>query len=394
MKILLVHNSYLEKGGEDAVVQSEKEMLEHYGHKVILFWRSNQEINKFNLFQKIKFILKDIVWSQNIYQEIKKIIKEEKPDIAHFHNSFYLISPSAYQACYDLKIPIVQTLHNYRFLCPIGTMFRQGRTCEDCLKKGRRSLLKGKCFKNSYILSWGLKRLIDRYEHERILLKKVNTMICPSQFSKSKYLQEKWPSEKIVVKPHFTDIEYMDRSDVGNYMLFVGRLADYKGIEVLFDALKHVPNAHLRIIGNGPLRDSIQNETREMKNVDMIGELPYDEVVKEIRKAAFLIFPSICYETFGRSIMDAFACGVPVIASDHGAGEELIEDGKNGFLFQSGNSHDLAEKIQKMIMDQSLVEEMGDKARKTYDEKFTMQKNYQRLIKIYSEITHEKAVHV
>lgn len=383
MKVLIIHNHYQYSGGEDEVVKAEKAMLEKFGHKVILREQSNAQINDFSLLKKILFILKDACWSKHSYQRISKLIKEEKPDIAHFHNTFFLISPSAYDACFDAQIPIIQTLHNYRFLCPIGTFYRNGRICEDCLSRGKNAAVVNKCWRNSYFSSLVLTRVSRNIEKRKILSEKISHFIALTSFSRQKFIDNGFDSGKISVKPNFLDVELNSSEPKGEYGVFIGALRLYKGVKTLAQVWRNFNiNFPLKIIGNGPLYQELKKYSEGTK-IELLGSKSLDETLQCIRKSLFVVVPSECYETFSRVIIEAFVCGVPVIATNHGALKDLILHGKTGLLFERGNANDLAKKIQSLIENPSLARTLGLNARKEYEEKYTVGENYKLLMDIY-----------
>ena len=384
MKILVVHNRYLEPGGEDAVVQAEKTMLEAEGHEVILYEGLNAEINSLNFFQKFIFFSKDVFWSKKVFHELQHIINQHKPDVAHFHNIFLALTPSAYDACFQSQVPVVQTLHNYRMLCANGIFFREGKTCEDCLKKGMFSAVCHRCCRKSFFLSWVIIRILRDLRYKKDLLDKVHEFIVLSEFSKRKFVENGFPEGKVVVKPNFVNVKTSQNSSKKGGALFVGRLCDYKGVDVLHEAFQRLPQIPLAIIGEGPLVDKVKQYAKEMDHVEFLGRQSYHDVIKKMTKSACVIFPSACYETFGRVIIEAYACGVPVIVSDAGAAAELVQEEKTGFIFESGNSYQLAQKIQRLMDDHDLRKLMANNAREVYEEKYTEAVNYHQLIKIYS----------
>ncbi len=385
MKILLIHNLYLQPGGEDEVVKTEKKMLEQFGHKVILYERYNKEIEAYNVFQKIKFTLTDIYWSKVSYKAIRKIIQKEKPDIAHIHNTFSVISPSVYQACHDENIPIVQTLHNYRFLCPIAIFYRSGKVCTDCLSTGRKAAVINRCWKNSYFMSFVLKRIIDKFYAKEIVTKTIDHFIVLSEFSKKMHVQNGFAQDKLTVKPNFLDFDPGISSVNGDYALFVGGLQDYKGIKVLLEAWGKLKGLlKLKIIGDGPLRQDVIAASKET-NIEFLGQRPLSEVMEHMKKSFFVVLPSQCFENFPRVIVEAYACGKPVVVSDIGSLGELVQKKVTGLRFDPKSSDDLAQKVQWMIANPSLAQEMGQNARKVYEEKYIMQENYSALLKIYEK---------
>jgi glycosyltransferase involved in cell wall biosynthesis len=386
MKVLIVHNSYLERGGEDAVVAAEKEMLLRWGHEVCWYWRTNEEIGQYSLLRKVRFVLRDILWSKKTYDDLRRIIKEEKPDIAHFHNTFLVVSPSAYDACWDAGIPVVQTLHNYRFLCPIGVFYRGNRVCEDCLRQGMKAAVMNRCWKNSYGLTWLLVRILRYMKKNNILPRRVARFIALSEFSKQKYVQNGFPAEKFIIKPNFLDFDPGVGERRGEYVLFVGALRDYKGIITLLQSWKELEgDVGLKVIGDGPLREDVRG-LADPREIEILGEKSLAQTIAYIKNALFVIVPSECYENFPRIIIEAFACGVPVLASDLGAMREHVQEGETGLMFRSQDRQDLIRKIRAMLEDKERLACMGRKARKRYEQHYTSEKNHEQLHAVYREV--------
>ena len=384
MKILIVHNHYVHPGGEDEVVKAEKSMLEKFGHKVLLYEATNFQIKERRLLGKLSFAFKEVYWSRKSYNAIVRIIKKEKPDIAHFHNTFLSVTPSAYDACYDSGIPIVQTLHNYRFLCPIGVFYRKGQLCEDCLRVGIMSAVVNKYWKNSYVYSLILVRILKQFEKKKIFSEKIDKYIALSPFSRQKFVDNRFNPEEIFIKPNFIELDSGPAQMNGKYGLFIGALRDYKGIKTLLKAWKNSKiDFPLKILGAGPLQEELKIYVKGEK-VEFLGTKPLTETLSLIKASLFLVVPSECYETFSRVAMEAFACGVPVIATNHGALKDLVENRRTGLFFERADSNDLAEKIDLLVKNPSLAKELGENARKVYQERYAESENYDQLIEIYS----------
>lgn len=384
MKILIIHNHYLESGGEDSVVSAEIDMLRYFGEQVILYERSNDEINTLSFRRKIYFALKDIMWSNKTYHDIKQIIFNEKPDIAHIHNPFIMMSPSLYYALKEENIPIVQTLHNYRLFCLNGLFYRKGKICQLC--KGRNYLpaLMHKCWRGSFLATKVFIRMLESYKKLKVFEEKVQRFIVLSKFSKSKFIKAGLCPEKIDIKPNFVDVKTDKRIDFDNYALYIGRLVDYKGVNTLLKAYELLGSSyHLIIIGDGPLYIKIKHQTRNYTNIEVFGCLAHGKAMEYLRKCAFLIFPSECYENMPRTIIESYAWGVPVLASNIGVVRELVQEGITGFLFKPGDSLDLANKIKYMSKNRVFLEEMGGNALEVCRQNYSQEKNYQILIDVY-----------
>ncbi|MCA9409019.1 MAG: glycosyltransferase family 4 protein [Candidatus Omnitrophica bacterium] len=384
MRILLTHNRYRYAGGEDEVFESEKILLQQNNHEIFEYVRSNTEINHFSRIRKFRWFFQPYNEFENIYQEVKALILRVKPDVAHIHNSFYLMGPAVYKACYDQKIPIIQTLHNYRFLCPSAVFFRQGQICEECLTLGRQQAVKHRCFKNSKIQTWALNRLLDQYDQHRVLSEKVDAFIVLSQFSRDKFIAGGFPVEKICIKPNFVPTLDRPQENEGAYAVYIGALQSYKGVETLITAWKQLKKDFpLKIIGDGPLSNSLREKLNN--NIEFLGKKSHEETMAYLKRAAFLILPSRCYENFPRVIVEAYACGVPVIVSDLGAMKELVIDQQTGLLFHPGDVNDLVLKIEEMLKNRKKVQEMGRQAYQIYCEKYQPQTNYAQLMTIYEK---------
>ena len=381
MKILVIHNHYLEKGGEDEVVKREVSLLKEHGHQVILYEKSNQDIKKKPFLDKIAFILGGLNFSKAVYEEIEKIVKMQKPDIAHVHNIFICITPSVYFALKRNNVPIVQTLHNYRPFCIKGTFFNAGKICEKCRKKRFFSAILRKCWRNSFVLSFFLARVLYRMDR---FLKNIDSYIVLSKSSMNKFIECGLQKKKMHLKPNFLDIDPVGNVQDKNYALFIGRLADYKGIGTLVEAFKLCPSFSLKIVGDGPMRSQVKNLILSCKNIEWLGQLGRDLVFELISNSSFIIFPSECYETMGGVIIESFSFSKPVLASNLGAMRELISDGVNGVLFNPGDPGDLAKKAHYLFSHNKERLEMGKNASKYYRERFSREENYRNLMDIYT----------
>lgn len=386
MKVLVIHNRYLERGGEDEVVDSEIELLKHSGHSVIFYESSNREIQTLPLLNRMRYLTKEIVWSEKSYREIKALLKKNKPDIAHIHNIFYGISPSVYDALKEEGIPVVQTLHNYRLICPNALLYINGSVCEKCLRGNFIFSLLNRCWRNSFFLTFFLSRMLNLHSKRKTFTGKVDAFIALSKLSKDKYIEAGFPEEKIFLKPNFIGLPSRKRENFKEYVLFVGRVVDYKGIDTLLAAFKKLKDYHFKIIGDGPMFSDIKEEFKNETHVELLGRLPHAETIEFIKNAAFLIFPSECYENMPRVIIESFAHGVPILASNRGVGRELVSDGLTGMLFEQKNSDDLADKIKFLMQNKDLLISFGGNAYKEYQAKYTPEKNYYMLMEIYKKV--------
>ncbi len=395
MKILIIHNFYLKKGGEDTTVFSEKRILEENGHLVYLYTKSNEEFKKGNLFERI-FKIFEIFFSFATYRELKKIIKKFKPDVIHVHNIFLRISPSVYFIAKKYNIPVVQTLHNYRFLCLNGLfLLNNGKICEKCKNGNFIYGVINRCYRNSFFQSLIVSLIIFIYRKIfKTFTKKIDIFISPSNFLKRKMKGTKdFRKAKIIFKPHFVEVKKdIDIEKFEDYVLYLGRISKEKGILTLLEGFEKIKNFRLVIAGDGPLVEEVKEiiQRQKLNNVSFIGYLNGDKKDSILRKASVTVLPSEWYENMPYSILESFAYGVPVIASCIGGLRELVIDGYNGLLFEHGNSEDLADKVAWAWNHPKEMAEMGWEARKEYERKYTAEKNYEMLMEIY-KLAKEKA---
>ena len=382
MNLLLVHNHYHQHGGEDEIFASEARLLHQYGHKVVEYEDHNHRINEMNQFS----IVLQAIWSRSSKRKLLGELRDAQPDIVHFHNTFVLISPSAYYACKELGIPVIQTLHNYRLLCPTATFYRDGRVCEDCL--GKTPPWPGvlhACYHGSRMHTAAVATMLTSHRLLNTWKKQVDVYITLTEFSKRKFIEGGIPQEKIFIKPNFVYPDPGMRECDRGYALFLGRLSPEKGINTLLKAWRYLGEIPLKVIGSGPLMKEVQGfvQIEKLKNIEILGQRPYEEVLGFVKGARFLVIPSECYENFPMVIAEAFACGVPVVASRLGAMAEIVEDGQTGLHFEPGNPEDLAAKVEWAWMHAREMKRMGCGARAEYETKYTAERNYKMLMDIY-----------
>jgi glycosyltransferase involved in cell wall biosynthesis len=332
------------------------------------------------------------VWSFAARNDLSRSIRSCKPDVVHFHNTFPLISPAAYYACKDAGVPVVQTLHNYRLFCPAATFFRDGRVCEDCLTKGRSQAVRHACFRQSRSATSAVVAMLEFHHRCGTWTKLVDRYIALSAFSRAKFIQAGLPAEKLVVKSNFALPDPGAGAGTRDYAIFIGRLSEEKGLRTLVQAWGRVNRRYpLRVIGEGPLLGDLQAKiTRSgLLNIHLDGRLPRDESLKILQGARALILPSNCYENFPMTIVEAYACGTPVIASRLGAMQEIVQDTQTGLHFTAGDAEDLARKVEWAWTHPDEMRHMGRNARAVYEEKYTAERNYKLLMDIYLQAMHE-----
>jgi len=384
MKVIIVHNRYKQVGGEDVVFDQERHLLERAGHNVEVYCRSNFETDSYPGVKRL-VLLKNSIWADDTYRDFGELLSRFKPDVVHIHNTWVMISPSIYEACRKASVPVVQTFHNYRLMCPAGTFFRQGKTCEECLDYGQwRSVLHG-CYRGSRLMTAAMALMVSTHQR-RGTWEGIDAYIALSDFSREQFLKGGLPAEKVFVKPNFVHPDPGVCADKGDYALFIGRLSPEKRVSTVLSAWSQLATPiQLFVIGGGPEAPQLEKEAahKGLTNVHFQGYLPREQGLAFMRRARFLIFSSEWYENFPVTIAEAFACGVPVICSRLGAMQEIVQDGRTGLHFIPGNAEDLASKVEWAWNHRERIEEMGKEARQEYENKYTAEKNYPMLVEIY-----------
>lgn len=392
MRILSIHNRYQIRGGEDECYEAEVQLLRGMGHDVDTYEENNAHIGYLNNLTK----LTKTIWSKQAYQAVRNYLQKQSRlqqacDVVHVQNFFPLISPSVYYAAQAEDVPVVQTLHNYRLLCPNGLFFREGRVCEDCLGKSiPYPGVINNCYRDRKIASAVVGTMLTLHRLLKTWTEQVDLFIVLTEFAKQKFIEGGLPAEKIVIKPNFVTDTGMGQGR-GNYALYVGRLSPEKGIDTLLEAWKTIGDRiPLKIIGDGPLALKVKNATSSQTGMEWLGRKPLSEVHELMGDAKFLIFPSLWYETFGRVAIEAFCRGTPVIAANIGAIAELIDHGQTGLLFQPGNAQDLVSQVEYLIANPHTYNQMRHAARAEYVKKYTPERNYHQLMDIYAQVRRSK----
>lgn len=386
MRILKVHNYYLQPGGEDTVFHLEANLLRQHGHKVIEYIDDNRRIQKMNQIS----VAANTVWSWESNKRIKQVIEQEEPDIVHFHNFFPLISPSAYYACREMGVPVVQNLDNQRLICPSANFYRNGKLCLDCFGKTPPwPAILHACYHGSRIHTTVVVGMITAHHWFRTWQNLVDVYVASTNFYKDLFVRAGFPADKIIVKPHFSkvDQESTRPGRSGDYALYIGRLDPEKGVRTLLEAWTKL-EFPLKIRGGGQLEQEARGfvQKHKLSNIEFVGQLSEEEVASLIRGARFLVFPSEgYYETFGMVLIECYMRRIPVLASRIGVMMEMVKDGETGLHFTSGDSHDLVEKARWLWDHPQEVEWMGNQALRMYQECFSPESAHQGLMGIYTK---------
>jgi glycosyltransferase involved in cell wall biosynthesis len=387
MKIAVVHNTYQRPGGEDMVVAAETSLLERYGHKVVRYSRSNDEIAAMSRPERL-FMVKDLIHSEKSKKELHALLRTEKPDVVHVHNTFMMMSPSVYEACWDAGIPVVQTLHNYRLLCPGWSLSRNGEVCEECLNHGLwRGVWHG-CYRDSKLMTAAVALMLQVHRAKGTWNESIDGYVALTNFARKKFIQGGLPGAAVHVKPNFLAEDPGERTSEGRSVLFIGRLSAEKGVKVLVEAWKKISAPiPLVIMGDGPLRHLLEAEapTRGLANITFTGWRTRAEILVAMKQASVVVIPSVWYEGFPMTLVEAFACGTPVICSNLGGLGEIVEDGRTGLHFRAGDAEDLASKMEWAWNQPAALSSMGRAARQHFEKSYTADTNYQQLLQIYEK---------
>lgn len=384
LHILSVHNRYQIRGGEEEVRDAERRLLEKMGHRVDIYEDSNDRLDALAPFQTAI----NTVWSTQSYRKLLSLLELNSYDILHVHNFLPLISPAAYYAAKQKGVAVIQTLHNYRLLCPNALFFREGQVCESCL--GKLTPWPGvqhACYRDSRAASGVVAAMLTVHRLLKTWTDQVDLYVALTEFARKKFIEGGLPADKIVVKPHFVDPDPGIGQGKGGYALYVGRLSVEKGLDVLLSAWEALDGkVPLKIVGDGPLRNLVLEASQRMPQVEWLGRLPMQEVYDLMGEAIVVIVPSKWYETFGRVAIEAFAKGTPVIATNLGAIAELVDSGRTGLHFQPNQPQSLAEQVEWLLTQPAQRQEMRQQARAEFISKYTAEQNYHQLMQIYAQV--------
>lgn len=423
--VLVVHERYRVRGGEDGVFETECSLLEKAGHKVVRYEKDNRDIPDRG--DRIGLALRTI-WNQRTYREIRSIIREEKPDVVHCHNTFPLISPSVYWAAAREGVPVVQTLHNYRLACLNGYLFREGHVCERCLGRTPWRGVCRRCYRDSRAQSFVAAAMLLGHRLLGTYRRKVTRYIALTDFAKTKFVEAGLPERKISVKPNAfaasggegaglpATVERSGASAPDRLrVIFLGRLSPEKGVDILLRAWamlnkngRDAPTARplqvpvgpgaaeprpgpaltCVIIGDGPERATLEGLANELgisSSVRFLGALPREEALRELAGADLLVFPSLWYETFGLTILEAASQGVPAVATNIGGQSSLVQDGITGRLVPPGDSAALAASLRELLSDPAALRRMGAAARAAFESSdCAPSRNLARLLEVHA----------
>ncbi len=382
--ILQLHNVSLIPGGADSVMDNEAELLRSHGHRVLRYVADNRQIPEMSK----AAVAAAALWNQQAVRDVERLIRDERPDVVHVHNTFPILSPAVIRVAHRHGIPVLQTLHSYRLSCLNGLFYREGAICEKCI--GHRVAWPGivhGCYKESRAASAVIASALALHRGLGTYHKQVDAYLALTEFAKGKLVESGYPEERILVKPNFVH-DGLGRGDgAGKFALFVGRFTPEKGVQTLVEAWKHIGDRmSLKVVGDGPLRGEIEQTAASLPGIEFLGWRPKEDVARLMCDAACLVFPSQWYEGLPMVILVAFSAGTPVIVSDVGNFCDVIEPEKTGLWFRNADASDLADKVLWLLAHRDRAAQMRELAYQTFREKYSAEANYACFQQIFARV--------
>jgi len=394
-KVLVAHNFYRvgARSGEDAVYATECSLLERAGLEVIRFERHSEALFVQGAAAKIR-TARDVTYSKSVYREISELLQTNRPDVAHFHAHFPMLSPSAFQACVDASIPTVVTLHNFRLNCAAGTLFRNAKICEKCWGGAPWPAIRHRCYQQSFLASAAAVRAQFAYRH---LIKRglwIDQYIALTEFARGKHVEIGIPNERITIKGNSVLDPPQMGTGAGKYALFVGRLGPEKGIQTILEAWRFLGSAapELKMVGEGPLAQEISSKQATFNlNIELLGVQSKSSVMELMKNAHMLVFASRWYEGFPLVIVESLACGTPVLGSRIGGIPELIVEGFTGALFSPADAEALAQGVLRLLQLLNSNADMRVNCRTEFERRHSPDRNTRALLEIYNTVLERNA---
>ncbi len=386
MRILIVHESYAQRGGEDAAVEADVGLLRDHGHDVTCWFVRNEDIAAWPIHRRARLAL-ETTWSISSRRRLRGLVDEHRPEVVHFHNTLPIISPAAIRAARHAGTAVVMTLHNYRLVCPAGTLLRKGAVCEECIDHSLVRSIVHACYRGSRVQSAAVAAMLSVHRRIRTWSDCVDACIALTPFMRSRMEAAGIPPDRIHIRHNATpaDTPRPSPGAGGGYAAFVGRLSAEKGVGVLLDALPELRGLPIRIAGGGPLEGRVRRAAAVHPGLSYAGEVAPAEARALIAGAGVLLLPSVWYEGFPMTVLEAFAAGVPVVASRIGGIPDVVTDDRDGLLVPPASPAALAQGTIRILRDPALRARMGDAASRTYRERFSSRSSYEILMGIYRD---------
>ena len=384
-RILAIHNYYQQPGGEDAVFAAETALLETHGHAVTRLTVHNDELKR----RRRLGVALDTLWNRRQCERIDAVIRGDRPDVLHCHNTFPQFSPAVYHAAKRHGVAVVQTLHNFRLACVNGLLFRDGHPCTQCVGSfAPWAGVRHACYRASTLGSLTAASMVAAHKAIGTYDHKVDRYIALTSFAREQFVRSGLREEAIAVKPNFAPDRGTPATDSGDAFgfLYVGRLSTEKGILPLIEAARRMrSSATVTIVGDGPLRDAVEQAARDIERVSFTGPLPSEAVHQRMRAARAVVIPSICFENFPVVAAEAYGAGRPVVASAHGGLTSIVADGETGVLVPPDDPGALAAALDSLEGSRTTATRMGRAARSHYETSLSPAANYAQLAGIYDD---------
>lgn len=387
MKILFLHNYYQQRGGEDQCFEEQADAMEKRGHSVTRYVVHNKDIRP-GVASKIK-TAKETIWNRDAFRQVQSMIREIRPDVMHAVNTFPLLSPSVFYAAQAERVAVVHEMANYRIACANALLLRDNKVCTKCLDSSLPwGAIAHRCYRGSALGSAVVASNILLHRIWKTWDRSVDAVVCPSKVCEEKLVEGGVPKEKIHVNENSLGTDPGMRFSPEGASIFVGRLCEEKGVRTIVEAWLRSPELpRLKIVGDGPLREMVQKLANEDPRVEYLGWLSHTELLERIGKADCLLMPSICLEPFGRTTIEAFAVGTPVLGSRIGGTVEIITEGVDGYFFEPGDAVDLSIKVRRFFsLPEGERQSMRFAARGTFESRYTSERRCDRLLAIYSKV--------
>ena len=392
MKVMVCHNYYQQRGGEDQLFEDEAKLLEANGHDVIWHTVHSDVIQESNLLQ----VAANTIWNRSAYHRMLDLIESHRPEVLHVVNTFPLLSPAVFHAARKANVPVVATIQNYRYFCAQAMCFRNNKACEACLGKlPWRAVVHG-CYRNNRMGSAVVAAMQMLHRYRNTWNTMIDVICIASNFSREKLIKAGLDGSKMMLKPNFAPNDPGHRDGSGRFAVFVGRLADEKGIPTLVEAWKILAEKGLKfplkIVGDGPSCNLVNELQNQFDHVQWLGKLPNPEVYEWLGRASCLIFPSAGYESLPKTLIESMAVGTPVVGANIGSIPEIVLDDETGYLFPAGDSEGLAEAVQKFFSNEHFSKmTMRERCRQEFERRFKREANYLVLLDIYKEAIRRRA---
>lgn len=383
MRIVIVHNFYQQSGGEDQVFAAETELLRTRGHDVVTYTVHNDRVDNMSHPE----VAARTLWNSASYRELAELVGDHSASVVHFHNTLPLVSPAGYYAARAKGAAVVQTLHNYRLICPGSLLYRAGAVCETCVsKRVKWPAVKHGCYRDSRAATGAVTAMLATHDAAGTYRKAVDAYVALSPSARELFVRGGLPEDRVYVKPNFLLRDPGTGSGNGGYALFVGRLSPEKGIDVLIEGWKKLTlDMPLKIAGDGPLADRVAHAASADHRIEVLGRVTSDAVYELMQNASLLVFPSTWYEGMPITLIEALACGTPVLAANFGAMADMVEDGVTGFHFAPGSAGDLAAAAERALLGSTSA--FRARARRAFENHYTADHNYRILLQIYEAAT-------